>query len=90
MRDAKQIESTCNSQEAALLGTDLGSTAEEVLVQVKKHEAFEKLVQAQDDRLELLHEHGNKLVNISLPIICWVVDADLLWWTINSFDLELD
>ena len=71
MRDAKQIESTCNSQEAALLGTDLGSTAEEVLVQVKKHEAFEKLVQAQDDRLELLHEHGNKLVNISLSIRHW-------------------
>lgn len=61
-RDAKQIESTCNAQEAALLGTELGATAEEVLVQVKKHEAFEKLVLAQDDRLALLCEHGDKLI----------------------------
>lgn len=61
-RDAKQIESTCNTQEAALLGTDLGSTAEEVMAQFKKHEAFDKLVQAQDDRLALLVEHGDKLI----------------------------
>ena len=61
-RDAKQIESTCNTQEAALLGTDLGSTAEEVMAQFKKHEAFDKLVQAQDDRLALLIEHGDKLI----------------------------
>ena len=62
IRDAKQIESTCNAQEAALLGTDVGSTVEEVQALVKKHEAFEKLVQAQDDRIDLLHEHGDKLV----------------------------
>lgn len=61
-RDAKQIESTCNTQEAALLGTDLGSTAEEVMALFKKHEAFDKLVQAQDDRLALLIEHGDKLI----------------------------
>ncbi|XP_046630760.1 spectrin beta chain, non-erythrocytic 1-like isoform X4 [Daphnia pulicaria] len=61
-RDAKQIESTCNTQEAALLGTDLGSTAEEVMAQFKKHEAFDKLVQAQDERLALLMEHGDKLI----------------------------
>lgn len=61
-RDAKQIESTCNAQEAALLGTDLGSTTEEVLDQLKKHEAFEKLIAAQDDRLSLLVEHGDKLI----------------------------
>lgn len=64
-RDAKQIESTCNTQEAALLGTDLGSTAEEVNAQFKKHEAFDKLVQAQDDRLALLIEHGDKLIGQS-------------------------
>ena len=29
---------------------------------LKRHDAFEKLVAAQDDRLELLHEHGDKLV----------------------------
>lgn len=61
-RDAKQIESTCNTQEAALLGTDLGSTAEEIMALFKKHEAFDKLVQAQDDRLALLIEHGDKLI----------------------------
>ncbi len=61
-RDAKQIESTCKTQEAALLGTDLGSTADEVMSQFKKHEAFDKLVQAQDERLALLMEHGDKLM----------------------------
>ncbi|EFX83271.1 LOW QUALITY PROTEIN: hypothetical protein DAPPUDRAFT_239996 [Daphnia pulex] len=51
-----------NFSEAALLGTDLGSTAEEVMAQFKKHEAFDKLVQAQDERLALLMEHGEKLI----------------------------
>ena len=72
-RDAKQIESTCNTQEAALLGTDLGSTAEEVLAQVKKHEAFEKLVMAQDDRLALLVEHGDKLIGQNHYESQWII-----------------
>ncbi|EFX81308.1 hypothetical protein DAPPUDRAFT_317721 [Daphnia pulex] len=40
-RDAKQIESTCNTQETALLGTDLGSTAEEVTHQGRLSHARE-------------------------------------------------
>ena len=72
-RDAKQIESTCNTQEAALLGTDLGSTAEEVQAQFKKHEAFDKLVQAQDDRLALLMEHGDKLIGQSHFESQWIM-----------------
>lgn len=62
IRDAKQIETTCTTQEAALLGFDLGVTVEEVTAQVKKHEAFEKLIATQDERVDSLNEHGDKLV----------------------------
>ncbi|VEN48181.1 unnamed protein product [Callosobruchus maculatus] len=62
LREAKLIEDATNAQEAALSNTDFGETVDEVTNQVKKHEAFEKLVNLQDKNLESLLASGNKLV----------------------------
>ncbi|XP_069954045.1 spectrin beta chain isoform X10 [Cherax quadricarinatus] len=62
LRDAKQLDTISSTQEAALSSADFGTTIEEVDAQVKKHDAFEKLVYAQDEKLETLKNHGSKLV----------------------------
>ncbi|XP_066903176.1 spectrin beta chain, erythrocytic isoform X2 [Halyomorpha halys] len=62
LRDAKQIDTICNSQEAALSNTDFGDSVDEVAVLVKKHDAFEKLFATQEDKVALLNEHGSKLL----------------------------
>ncbi|KAF6212345.1 hypothetical protein GE061_012867 [Apolygus lucorum] len=62
LRDAKQIDTLCNSQEAALSNNDFGDSVDEVDVHVKKHDAFEKLFATQEDKVALLNEHGSKLL----------------------------
>ncbi|XP_025833247.1 spectrin beta chain, non-erythrocytic 1 [Agrilus planipennis] len=62
LRDAKQIENICNTQEAALSGTDLGETVDEVSNQLKKHDAFEKLFNTQEERVDQLLKSADKLI----------------------------
>lgn len=62
LRDAKQIDNLSGSQEAALSSSDFGQTVEGVQNQIKRHEAFEKLMQTQEEKVALLQEHGQKLV----------------------------
>nr|XP_022910961.1 spectrin beta chain, non-erythrocytic 5 isoform X3 [Onthophagus taurus] len=62
LRDAKQLENTANAQENILNKSDFGNTVEEVASNFKKHEAFEKLINVQDERLEQLHVLGEMLV----------------------------
>ncbi|XP_066955513.1 spectrin beta chain, non-erythrocytic 5 isoform X7 [Macrobrachium rosenbergii] len=62
LRDAKQLDTISSSQEAALSTADFGTTIEQVDAQVKKHDAFEKLVYAQDEKLDILKNHGSKLI----------------------------
>lgn len=62
LRDAKQIDNLSSSQEAALTSSDFGQTVEVVQDQIKRHDAFEKLIQTQDEKVALLQEHGRKLV----------------------------
>ncbi|XP_049846907.1 spectrin beta chain, non-erythrocytic 1 isoform X2 [Schistocerca gregaria] len=62
LRDAKQIDTISSTQEAALASTDFGSTVEEVDAQLKKHDAFEKLLIAQEEKVLALQEHGDKLL----------------------------
>ncbi|XP_013135831.1 PREDICTED: spectrin beta chain-like [Papilio polytes] len=63
LRDAKQLHELCASQEAAL-STEISPTCsvEEVDNQLKKHEAFEKLLATQDEKLTTLNSHGDKLL----------------------------
>jgi hypothetical protein len=62
LRDAKRIDVLSNSQEMALTGTDIGTSVNEVDVAVKKHEAFEKLLTTQEEKVLALQEHGDKLL----------------------------
>lgn len=62
LRDAKQIDSLCGTQEAAMSSLNWGQTVEVVQNQIKKHDAFEKLIQNQDEKVALLQVHGRKLL----------------------------
>lgn len=62
LRDAKQIDNLSSSQEAALSSSDFGQTVEVVQDQIKRHDAFEKLIQTQDEKVAILQDHGRKLV----------------------------
>ncbi|PZC71012.1 hypothetical protein B5X24_HaOG214444 [Helicoverpa armigera] len=63
LRDAKLLHDLCAAQEAAL-STEISQTSsvEEVENQLKKHEAFEKLLATQDEKLATLNSHGDKLL----------------------------
>ncbi|KAF9407356.1 hypothetical protein HW555_012597, partial [Spodoptera exigua] len=63
LRDAKLLHDLCATQEAAL-STEISQTSsvEEVENQLKKHEAFEKLLATQDEKLATLNSHGDKLL----------------------------
>lgn len=63
LRDAKQIDTISGSQEVYLSGLITGETVEEIIAQVKKHDEFEKLVLAQDEKLVALQDHGTKLIS---------------------------
>ncbi|KAK7865818.1 hypothetical protein R5R35_001276 [Gryllus longicercus] len=62
LRDAKQMDALSSSQEVALSSGDFGTTVEEVDAQVKKHDAFEKLLHTQEEKVAALQEHGDKLL----------------------------
>ncbi|XP_046688428.1 LOW QUALITY PROTEIN: spectrin beta chain-like [Homalodisca vitripennis] len=62
LRDAKQLDTLCGTQEAALSGVDFGETVDEVDAYVKKHDAFEKLLGTQEEKIVALQEHGDKLL----------------------------
>lgn len=40
----------------------LGDSVDEVTTHVKKHDAFEKLLATQEEKIEALKEHGDKLL----------------------------
>lgn len=61
-RDAKQIDNLCSSQEAAMNCSNLNQSVEAVQDQIKRHDAFEKLIQTQEEKVALLQEHGRKLL----------------------------
>nr|CAD7395714.1 unnamed protein product [Timema poppensis] len=50
------------SEKVALANPDFGTTVEEVDAQVKKHDAFEKLLGTQEEKVVALQEHGDKLL----------------------------
>ncbi|XP_031334782.1 spectrin beta chain, non-erythrocytic 1 isoform X2 [Photinus pyralis] len=63
LRETKQIENICNTQEAALGNTDFGETVDEVDRQLKKHDAFEKLFNSQEERIDHLLKSADKLIS---------------------------
>ena len=62
LRDAKHLDATSSAQEAALAVAEAPTAIHQVQMMVKKHNAFEKLVEAQDEKLDALRRHGGQLI----------------------------
>ncbi|XP_067099877.1 spectrin beta chain, non-erythrocytic 5 [Osmerus mordax] len=60
-RDMESMENINNSQEILLKNSDLGTTVDEVERLFKRHEAFEKLLSTQEDKIVSLKELAEKL-----------------------------
>ncbi|XP_075470432.1 spectrin beta chain, non-erythrocytic 5 isoform X1 [Ascaphus truei] len=60
-RDIDNMEKTLNSQEVSLKSSDLGTSAGEIEQLIKKHEAFEKLLSSQEEKVTSLHDQAAKL-----------------------------
>ncbi|XP_065610862.1 spectrin beta chain, non-erythrocytic 5 isoform X1 [Cyrtonyx montezumae] len=60
-KDWNHLDKLLNSQEVYLKSSELGSSVDEVEQLIKKHEAFEKLLASQDEKIVSLQEQASKL-----------------------------
>ncbi|XP_068195162.1 spectrin beta chain, non-erythrocytic 5 isoform X2 [Antennarius striatus] len=60
-RDVSSVDKTSSSQEILLQNSTLGNTVDETEGLIKRHEAFEKLLNSQEDKLSLLRELAEHL-----------------------------
>ncbi|XP_053169097.1 spectrin beta chain, non-erythrocytic 5 [Hemicordylus capensis] len=60
-RDCEHLDNISNSQEMYLKSSDFGNTVEEVEKQIRKHEAFEKLLVSQEKKELSLQEQARRL-----------------------------
>ncbi|XP_068456287.1 spectrin beta chain, non-erythrocytic 5 [Clinocottus analis] len=60
-RDANSVDKTCSSQEIMLQNGTLGNAVDETEGLIKRHEAFEKLLGSQEDKLSSLKELAERL-----------------------------
>ncbi|XP_061467332.1 spectrin beta chain, non-erythrocytic 5 [Rhineura floridana] len=60
-RDCEHLENISNSHEMYLKSSDFGNTVDEVEQQIKKHEAFEKLLASQDEKELSLQDQAGRL-----------------------------
>ncbi|NXP72171.1 SPTN5 protein, partial [Ramphastos sulfuratus] len=63
-KDWDHLDTLLNSQEIYLKSSDLGSSIDEVEQLIKKHEAFEKLLASQDEKMMSLQEQASKLQKV--------------------------
>ncbi|XP_063958759.1 spectrin beta chain, non-erythrocytic 5-like isoform X1 [Lytechinus pictus] len=61
-REAKILETLSSQQEVYLQSSDMGATVEEVEAQIKKHEAFEKVLATQEEKTSTLQVFGSQLM----------------------------
>ncbi|KAM9354795.1 spectrin beta chain, non-erythrocytic 5 [Pholidichthys leucotaenia] len=60
-RDVNSMDKIFNSQEILLQSSTLGNTVDDTEVLMKRHEAFEKLLSSQEDKLSSLKELAGRL-----------------------------
>ncbi|XP_054256450.1 spectrin beta chain, non-erythrocytic 5 [Indicator indicator] len=63
-KDWDHLDMLLNSQEIYLKSSDLGSSIDEVEHLIKKHEAFEKLLASQDEKMMSLQEQASRLEKV--------------------------
>ncbi|XP_030853592.1 spectrin alpha chain, non-erythrocytic 1 isoform X3 [Strongylocentrotus purpuratus] len=61
-RDTKQAQSWMTKQETFLVNEDLGDSIDEVEVLIKKHDNFEKSLNAQEEKIKALDDFATKLI----------------------------
>lgn len=61
-KEADAIDTTTSSHEVFLEFTDLGGSLDDVEALLKRHEDFENMLVAQDDRLKIFSEMADKLI----------------------------
>ncbi|XP_053330428.1 spectrin beta chain, non-erythrocytic 5 [Spea bombifrons] len=61
-RDIDHMEKILNSQEVSLKSSDLGTSAGEIEQLIKKHEAFEKILGSQEEKVISLQHQATKLL----------------------------
>ncbi|XP_040268693.1 spectrin beta chain, non-erythrocytic 5 [Bufo bufo] len=64
-RDIDNMEKILNAQEVRLKSSDLGASAGEIEQLIKKHEAFEKLLSSQEEKVTSLQDQATKLLEDS-------------------------
>ncbi|NXW82166.1 SPTN5 protein, partial [Alopecoenas beccarii] len=62
-KDWDHLDMLLNSQEIFLKSSDLGSSVDEVEQLIRKHEAFEKVLASQDEKMMSLQEQASRLEN---------------------------
>ncbi|XP_052001180.1 spectrin beta chain, non-erythrocytic 5 [Xyrauchen texanus] len=60
-RDAEYMEKITNSQEIQLKNSALGTTVDDAETLIKRHEAFDKLLNSQEDKMMALQESAERL-----------------------------
>ncbi|XP_071162084.1 spectrin beta chain-like isoform X8 [Mytilus edulis] len=63
LRDAEQLNNTSSSQEAYLTSAEYGDTVDQIDSQIRRHEAFEKVLDVQNEKLNAIQNHGQEIVN---------------------------
>ncbi|NWX12365.1 SPTN5 protein, partial [Aegotheles bennettii] len=63
-KDWNHLDKLLNSQEIYLKSSDLGSSVDEIEQLIRKHEAFEKLLASQDEKMVSLQEQASKLEKV--------------------------
>ncbi|NWJ06160.1 SPTN5 protein, partial [Crypturellus undulatus] len=63
-KDWDHLDKLLNSQEIYLKSSDFGSSVDEVERLIRKHEAFEKLLASQDEKMMSLQEQASKIEKI--------------------------
>ncbi|NWW90294.1 SPTN5 protein, partial [Rhynochetos jubatus] len=63
-KDWDHLDMVLNSQEVYLKSSDLGSSVDEVERLIRKHEAFEKLLASQDEKMMSLQEQASRLEKV--------------------------
>ncbi|XP_014805640.1 PREDICTED: spectrin beta chain, non-erythrocytic 5-like [Calidris pugnax] len=63
-KDLDHLDKLLNSQEIYLKSSDLGSSVDEIEQLIRKHEAFEKLLSSQDEKMMSLQEQASRLEKV--------------------------
>ncbi|KAL8620004.1 hypothetical protein ACOMHN_015286 [Nucella lapillus] len=63
LRDTEQLNTMSASQEAVVNSSDFGNAVDQVETLIRRHDAFEKVLDVQEEKLATLTDHGRQLIS---------------------------